>query len=334
MKINKNILIILIFTFCKIGYAQYKPLNFLRDTVSICTNDSFLIKFPQELVSKNATIQWVTPYSIIYHTKQLYATKKGTYIAKINDGKKQLSDTIFVRIIEKPKFNIRDTILCSIKDLVIDPKKNNCKFNWSTGETSSNIKVEKPGKYWLKLNNNGCIYTDTFKVNAFNGVIPNFSKDYIVCENEPSKVLFVKAEADVKLFWNTGSNSTSIAPTKEGLYWVKSISKQCGIKTDSVTVKFKNCDCDVYIPNSFTPNDDDRNDLFLPFFQCEYVFYSLTIYDRWGHTVFNTNSITTSWDGKFKNNPCPDDVYVYRLVAIQKNTEKKIIRNGHISLFR
>lgn len=110
--------------------------------------------------------------------------------------------------------------------------------------------------------------------------------------------------------------------------------KNCGTKTDSVTVKFKNCDCDVFIPNSFSPNEDDKNDTFAPVFQCEYNYFSLTIMDRWGNMVYTSNNINGKWDGRFKNNPCPDDVYVYRLEAVQKGNDKKLIKNGHISLFR
>ena len=103
---------------------------------------------------------------------------------------------------------------------------------------------------------------------------------------------------------------------------------------DSVVIKYKNCDCDVYIPNSFTPNDDDRNDVFSPIFQCEYNYFSLTIFDRWGNTVYTSTNINAKWDGKFKGNPCPDDVYVYRLEAIQRGNDKKLVRNVHIYLFR
>ena len=196
------------------------------------------------------------------------------------------------------------------------------------------IKIEKPGIYWIKANNKGCFITDTFKVTLGNGIIPNFSKELLICENESNRTLSVKAPNDVKLYWNTGANTTSINANKEGVYWVKSTSKNCGTRTDSVTVKYKNCDCDIYIPNSFTPNDDDRNDLFSPVFQCDYSYYLLTVTDRWGNTIYTSNNINGKWDGKFKGNPCPDDVYVYRIEAIQKGNDKKIIKNGHISLFR
>ncbi len=314
--------------------AQVKPLIFLPDTVEICQGDSFLIKFPDEKFSKTASFEFFTPRIIILHTKQIYAKYPGLYVVKIHDGNKRYADTTYIKSSERPKLRIRDTLLCGGNPILISPKNKSYKYSWSTGETSNSIAIDKPGKYWVKISNQGCSYIDTFRVNTSTGVIPNFGKEYVVCENEPNKTLSVKAGNDVKLYWSDGSNNTSININKEGQYWVKSISKMCGTKTDSVYVRYKNCDCEVFIPNSFTPNDDDKNDYFCPVFQCDYGYFSLNIYDRWGNTVYSSSNINGKWDGRFKGNPCPDDVYIYRLEAIQKVNEKKLIRSGHISLFR
>lgn len=314
--------------------SQVKSLNYLPDTIGICYGDSFLIKFPEDRFSKSATFEFFTPRIIILHTKQIYAKYPGLYTIKINDGKKTFFDTTYIKTNEKPRLRIRDTLLCSDKGILITPKNKSYKYTWSTGETSDNFFVDKPGKYWVKINNKGCVYIDSFQVNSAAIATPNFGKEYIVCENEPNKILSVKAHSDVKLYWNNGSNTNSISVNKEGYYWVKSVSKTCGTRTDSVYVKYKNCDCDVFIPNSFTPNDDDKNDFFCPVFQCDYSYFSLTIFDRWGNTVYTSNNINGKWDGRFKGNPCPDDVYIYRIEAIQKGNEKKMTRSGHISLFR
>ncbi len=333
MGIKKNIFI---FLFCLILFnlkAQVKPLNLLPDTTIICVGDSFLLKFPEDQISKSATYNWQTPKAIIVHTKQLYIKHKGLHVVKIYDGKKLLIDSTYLKLNEKPRFKLHDTVLCG-SPIIMSAKNKAYKYSWSNGENSEQVKIEKPGTYWIKANNKGCIVTDTFKVTTGMSITTNFGKELLVCENEPNKILSVKAPSDVKFYWNTGAITSSINATKEGVYWVKSTSKTCGTKTDSVTVKYKNCECDVYIPNSFTPNDDDRNDLFWPVFQCDYSYFSLTIMDRWGNIVYTSTNINGKWDGKFKGNPCPDDVYVYRLEAIQKGTDKKIVRNGHISLFR
>ncbi len=314
--------------------AQILPLRTLADTTNICLGDSVLLKFSEELISKNATYTWQTPNAIIVHAKQLYVKHKGLYIVKINDGKKYWADTTYVRIIDKPKhLRIRDTTFCGNPiDITLASKE--YKYTWSNGDIGNKTQLDKAGKYWVKINHKGCVIVDTFKVSTAGAITPNFGKEILMCETDLPKTLSVKASADVKFYWNTGSTASSINVAKEGVYWVKSSSKNCGTRTDSVTIKYKNCDCDIYIPNSFSPNDDDKNDEFALSFQCEYSYFLITIYDRWGNVVFTSKNITSKWNGKFKGIPCPDDVYIYKIEAIQKGNDKKIIKNGHVSLFR
>lgn len=316
------------------GKAQVKALNQLSDTTFICNGDSFLLKFSENKIPATATYSWLTPKALVVHTKQLYIKHEGLHIVTIYDGKNKLVDSTYLILNDRPKISVRDTFICN-RLLSIKIKNTNYQYLWLTGETSNVCKIDKPGTYWVKANNKGCYTLDTFRVKQVNQAVPNFGSELQFCENDINKVISMKLVPDnVKLYWNTGSNSSSIHISKEGIYWIKSVSPECGINTDSVSVKFKNCECEMYIPNSFSPNDDEKNDLFCPLFQCEYSYFSLTIFDRWGNIVYISTNTSGKWDGKYKGNPCPDDVYVYRLDAIQKNTEKKITRQGHLSLFR
>jgi gliding motility-associated-like protein len=81
----------------------------------------------------------------------------------------------------------------------------------------------------------------------------------------------------------------------------------------------------VYIPNSFTPNDDGMNDVF----KVEgegIVSLEMRIYDRWGNLVFYTNDKEKGWDGKMKGQLAPIDAYVY--VVITKDLK------GHDTTYR
>ena len=69
----------------------------------------------------------------------------------------------------------------------------------------------------------------------------------------------------------------------------------------------------VYIPNAFTPNDDDKNELFrISGNSCleDPVFI---IYDSWGNEVFRSEDpFKEFWDGTFNGKPVPQDTYTYR----------------------
>jgi large repetitive protein len=73
----------------------------------------------------------------------------------------------------------------------------------------------------------------------------------------------------------------------------------------------------IYIANSFTPNGDGKNDSFGPAILVPPIIYNFTIYDRWGHLVFETLDIEEKWDGTMFNNgikPIKQDVYVYKII--------------------
>jgi len=88
--------------------------------------------------------------------------------------------------------------------------------------------------------------------------------------------------------------------------------------------------CSVYsLPNVFTPNNDGRNDYFIPFPYTSVERIEMKIFNRWGRIMFETNDPNINWDGKNKNNnsDCAAgvyffvcDVYEIRLTGFTKRT--------------
>ncbi|MFZ9848100.1 MAG: gliding motility-associated C-terminal domain-containing protein [Flavobacteriales bacterium] len=72
--------------------------------------------------------------------------------------------------------------------------------------------------------------------------------------------------------------------------------------------------CPQYsLPNVFTPNGDNQNDLFKPFPYKHIDKIDMKIYDRWGRLVFKTNNPDVLWDGRFteNNQMCSPGTYYY-----------------------
>jgi gliding motility-associated-like protein len=90
----------------------------------------------------------------------------------------------------------------------------------------------------------------------------------------------------------------------------------------------------LYIPNAFTPNGDQKNDIFLPVIAGEVSSYQLLIFNRWGEMIFQSNDQNTGWDGYYKNDKVQDDVYVYRLVYKLTGSEIKLIKIGRVTVLR
>jgi gliding motility-associated-like protein len=67
-----------------------------------------------------------------------------------------------------------------------------------------------------------------------------------------------------------------------------------------------NCVADyIYFPTGFTPNGDNKNDLYKPSINGQLAVYELTIFNRYGEPVFRTTNPADGWDGRFKNSKKP-----------------------------
>jgi len=67
---------------------------------------------------------------------------------------------------------------------------------------------------------------------------------------------------------------------------------------------------EIWIPNAFTPDGDNLNDVFKP--ECLNISeFHMVIYDRWGTLVFESNQCNEGWDGKFKGEIAPFGIYSY-----------------------
>jgi len=92
---------------------------------------------------------------------------------------------------------------------------------------------------------------------------------------------------------------------------------------------------DIFIPNSFTPNQDGINENWRP--KTTYIIpfdnYSLTIFDRWGKVAFETDNPLEGWNGERNNGMATAGVYNYRLEIVTVHGSK-ISRKGIFNLVR
>jgi gliding motility-associated-like protein len=91
-----------------------------------------------------------------------------------------------------------------------------------------------------------------------------------------------------------------------------------------------------YVPNAFTPDGDDYNNVFKPVFSSGYDLknYDLMIFNRWGELIFETDQIGQGWDGTYRGNMCQDGVYTWKLKVMNSVTDRKEEHVGHVSLLR
>lgn len=91
-----------------------------------------------------------------------------------------------------------------------------------------------------------------------------------------------------------------------------------------------------FMPNAFTPNEDTKNDIFLGKGILDGISdFEMTIWNRWGEQIFESNDPNVGWNGS-KNNvgrPSPPGVYVYVVKFVNPRGIKRQLR-GFATLIR
>ncbi len=188
------------------------------------------------------------------------------------------------------------------------------------------------------------IYTDTLKTktgcDSILNITINSLADFKVSLGEDKEIiegekLLLNAESNytniIKNYtWFPAGTSTcdtcrsiSVAPSQNQWFAVKADINGC-FASDSINIKVLNEKL-VFIPNAFSPNNDQNNDLFRPFTAeaVEEIEY-LIVYDRWGNHIYEAvnflpNDEKTGWNGTAKGEIANIGVYTYAVQVRLRN---------------
>lgn len=96
---------------------------------------------------------------------------------------------------------------------------------------------------------------------------------------------------------------------------------------------------EVFIPNAFSPNGDDKNETFTVYGQRgAATVRNMKIFGRWGELVYESsnfplNDLQSAWDGNFRGKPALQGVYVY-VIDVQFRSGRSELFKGNIHLIR
>ncbi|MBS1747171.1 MAG: PKD domain-containing protein [Bacteroidetes bacterium] len=129
-----------------------------------------------------------------------------------------------------------------------------------------------------------------------------------------------------------------IKPMRDITYTVtaKNIAGCSAEQHITITVLCK--DQNLFIPNTFSPNGDGMNDYFYPRGKGLFVIKSFRIFNRWGSLIFQENNFPPNqrsygWNGKYKGNVLPPDVYVY-VIEVMCSNGVVLSSKGNVTLLR
>jgi len=207
---------------------------------------------------------------------------------------------------------------------------------WSNGSTDSTITDLGHGVYSVTVTDDKGSCTKTFNISQIQGPKANFvMKPNPATEGEDLVYFYNRSTGETSWFWDFGDNSSSNLenPThlyiKEGQYtvWlfvydylncVDSIGKNIIIE-DVFT---------FYVPNAFSPNNDGHNDTFQPYANIPPSKYKMSIFNRWGQLVFQTQDFYKPWDGRVLGGDATSikpDVYSYMIEYRNNKGQDKVV---------
>ena len=117
-------------------------------------------------------------------------------------------------------------------------------------------------------------------------------------------------------------------PDKDFIYKITLIDSNECESSDNVQIKYDGL---IYVPNTFTP-DAPINNIFIPK-GGNIRSFEMSVFDRWGSSVFTSNSFDQGWDGTFKGVKCQVGTYTWKILFGDYNHNKKELV-GHINLIR
>jgi gliding motility-associated-like protein len=215
---------------------------------------------------------------------------------------------------------------------------------------------EAPGLYTVELQLTspaGCEYTSVYPnyIQIFTNPVAGFTADPQPTTMPDTEISFFDLSIGSVVAWdwefdlvsNMGA-STEQNPVFEfpidvgGEYPVRLTVTDANGCTDQITrIIVINDLLNIYIPNSFTPNNDGLNDVF-------YVLgtdvdpdrFEIQVFDRWGGIVYESTDINDVWDGSVSGGAyyAQNEVYVWRAVVHSLSTAERVELNGTVTLLR
>jgi len=298
--------------------------------ISVCTGESVTLAAPE---IPNAFYSWSTGEL----ARQITVNEPGFYSVKILHPCLVRTENYTVSQIELPEFVVEgEKEFCEgeVSEITI---VTDAEIDWWDGVSNPVREFNTAGNFSFTLSSEGCTTEQVLTLSAIPWPDIAFEHNVLkTCQGMQTSLIPEIKNSD-SLFWSTGETKRQINVVDPGIYTLNGYNA-CGVSSRSIELIVEECDCSVYIPNSFTPNEDGLNDRFRPICDCEMLDYNLSIFNRWGQLVFQSTDPGASWSGNHNSNDyySPLEVYAYQLKCLTSKNGKTntVDKKGSITVLR
>lgn len=293
------------------------------------------------------------------------ATSSTTYtVTGTGVGGCTSTDQILVTVTPTPTVSFTSNISAGCSPLGVtftntNPSTNTFSWIFGNGTTSAgagpvSTVYNSPGCYDVTLVSttpNGCVGQLT--IPSMICVYPNPIADFVAI---PGTLSLLDANATMSnstigatsYVWNFGDGSgtsNEFNPSHEfpsdvaGSYQITlyAISDYGCRDTARVNITVED-EIIYYVPNAFTPDNDEYNPDFKPVFTAGFdpFDYKLLIFNRWGEVVFESNNAKVGWNGSYAGSKgiCQDGTYTWKIEFKTTRTDERKMLVGTVTLIR
>ena len=286
-------------------------------------------------------------------SQSITVSEAGTYsllAIDINGCQSSLISQL-ISVIAAPTITILNDTICEGNEtgvLVTSVSQLGGTYNWTPSVSTSGTLNDSPSLTTL--------YSVTYTLNGCSSVpaagnivvIPapsaSFSFNPLNFSAITQSISFSNNSTDgINYMWNFGDGNTSTVENPEHLFnstengYVISllVSNLYGC-TDEVQTSIGFVEgLDFYVPNSFTPDGDQFNNVFKPVFTSGFdpFNFHLSIFDRWGELIFESYDANIGWDGSLGTTglSLQDGIYIWKIEFKKPSNDDKIKVVGHVS---
>jgi len=275
--------------------------------------DSLVITLRLSINRVSTTINTAVCEGTAYTAGGAQQTMTGIYYDTLNTAAG--CDSVLITnltVHKKPQPQLgNDRNLCINSSLTVSPG-NFDRYVWQDNSTAGNYTISRTGKYWVTVFNAfNCAATDTLLIRALDTLPQKFLPPFNSICRGGAVELNVPGYKEYR--WNNGATGNNIVARQAGEYRLTVTDFNGCTGSDNIRLAEVNC-IPISIPNAFTPNGDGLNDLFRPVITQEITLYQMTVLNRYGQKLFESNDPRRGWDGRFKGKLQPAGVYVYRIL--------------------
>lgn len=240
------------------------------------------------------------------------------------------TDTIVATGTPTPQFTAMDAVICADSSASLEATPTNIPeslisslhYEWKKDNkivSSDKIVVSSDqGNYTIKVSLGTCYTDKNVRLTVHQLPVPVLSSSYVFCPDGGNTLTLDPGTFDSYTWLPAKESSSALVVTSPGIYEVL-VTNAANCKARATTAVIEICKPSLFVSSAFSPNGDGINDTY-DVFENHVGFYSMTIFNRWGEVIFQSNDKNIYWDGTYKGDVMPVGVYPY-LIKYEGDSE-------------